>query len=552
MKKIKYLLIFPLLFLVSCDISNYHIHTYEKSWSYDDIMHYHESTCEHELKSSKSEHTFDYTIIQNMSITSPAIIRYTCSVCQYYKNIEYAFSVKKPNGIGTITDPYQISHVGELIWFSNEVNNGNTTINAILTNDIVVNENNTTNDLYEWIPIGNLTNRYSGVFNGNHHTISGLYMNDGDEIYVGLFGKLYNGTIKNVTVDNSYIKGRQFVGGIVGDNTGMVENCHYNGQVIGTFEAVGGITGGNFGVISDSSNAGVISGINNIVTESYYKTVNGEKQLITIEKSIVCAGVAGIAGCNYGVIKDSFNEANISGGENLGGITGFNNGEISSTYNTGNIESTTNTSFAYLGGIVGYNAALGSINFSYNTGNLQTTRHYVGGITGFTEANGRTKIRNCYNTGNVFGNMYVGGINGYNQIIIENSYNIGNISGTRNVGGIVGFNRNSKAIIENCYNIGTIINTGTFNMDLGALVGANSLGVITNSYYLDTCGGIAYNNQIGISKTIEQFIGGEVGYLLSKKNIIWKQTINVDTYPNFIGQTIYYDEINDIYVNELK
>lgn len=392
-----------------------------------------------------------------------------------------------------------------------------------------------------------MENRYSGVFDGNNHTISGLYINNTDENYVGLFGRLYNGTIKNLYVENSYILGRQFVGGIVGDNTGCIENCHFNGQVIGTFEGVGGITGGNFGTIKYSSTNGEIKGINNTVTESYYKTINNEKELVTISKNIVCAGVGGIVGGNYGELVNSFNQATISGGENLGGISGFNNGTIINTYNTGNIISITNTSYAYLGGIAGYNTTLGLVKDSYNTGLLQTSKHYIGGITGFSEANGVTKIINCYNTGSVSGNMYVGGISGYNQIKIENCYNTGTVSGTRNVGGIAGFNRSKKAIIENCFNIGTICNTGTTNLDLGSLVGGNGLGIITNSYYLDTCGGLPYNNQVGISKTTEQFKSGEVAYLLNSE--IWKQTLNVDSYPNFTGKTIYYDEINDIYVN---
>ena len=65
-------------------------------------------------------------------------------------------------------------------------------------------------------------------------------------------------------------------------------------------------------------------------------------------------------------------------------------------------------------------------------------------------SNGGT-ITNCYNTGDVSGDSYVGGVAGSNGFdrTITNCYNTGDVSGERNVGGVAGSNRGGT--ITNCY-----------------------------------------------------------------------------------------------------
>ena len=118
---------------------------------------------------------------------------------------------------------YEISNVRHLYWFAQQVNGGNTDINAVLTKDIVINpnvlnEDGTLNsgDLKDWIPIGNENNKYSGTFEGNDHTVRGLYFDSEDEKYVGLFGYVgSSGKISKVSVADSYLKGSNDVGGYV-------------------------------------------------------------------------------------------------------------------------------------------------------------------------------------------------------------------------------------------------------------------------------------------------------------------------------------------------
>ena len=119
---------------------------------------------------------------------------------------------------------YQIGTAEELYGFAQLVNNGNTSASAVLTADIIVNKGvlkadgtlaDDTSGFTSWTPIGNNSNRYTGKFDGQGHTISGLYFNDASTNYVGLFGYLHSGgEIKNVGVIDSYFVGWWQVGGV--------------------------------------------------------------------------------------------------------------------------------------------------------------------------------------------------------------------------------------------------------------------------------------------------------------------------------------------------
>ena len=122
---------------------------------------------------------------------------------------------------------YEITNYHELLGLAKLVNEKNESITASLMNDIVFNENLLDEngnvrvaDPIKWTPIGNTpigTERYyfNGIFNGNGHTISGLYVDSGD--YAGLFGKAQGAPrIKGVGIVDSYFKADTYVGGIVG------------------------------------------------------------------------------------------------------------------------------------------------------------------------------------------------------------------------------------------------------------------------------------------------------------------------------------------------
>ncbi|MBQ4569153.1 MAG: hypothetical protein IJA62_03780 [Ruminococcus sp.] len=243
---------------------------------------------------------------------------------------------------------YEIGNAGQLYWFAESVNSGNTSANAILTADIVVNEGVMTSestDARAWTPIGNTDYMYTGTFDGNNKTVSGLYFNNAKAFCVGLFGRIgENGAVKNTGVINSYFKGLSAVGGVVGSNNGTITNCYNSGVVSSTF-AIGGVVGVNEGTITSCYNTGIIEG-NEFV--------------------------GGVTGTNYsGTITNCYNTGEVSGSYEVGGVVGkISEGIISNCYNTGEVSGAND----YIGGVAGANQT-GTITNCYY---LDTA--YEGGI----------------------------------------------------------------------------------------------------------------------------------------------------------------------------
>ena len=104
--------------------------------------------------------------------------------------------------------------------------NQNTSANAKLMKDIVLNEKIEVDDngavtnqkeLSEWTPIGTSSRPYTGTFDGNGKTISGLYINNSTADYQGLFGYVSSsGKVQNLTVEGSVSGSCDYIGGIVG------------------------------------------------------------------------------------------------------------------------------------------------------------------------------------------------------------------------------------------------------------------------------------------------------------------------------------------------
>ena len=134
---------------------------------------------------------------------------------------------------------------------------------------------------YNWIPIGkvysNESNSYNGIFDGAGYSISGLY-GDSTEDYCGFFGKVDNGTIKNLSIVDSYFgeNGRYYVGSFVGNGSGNIENCYSNATIVGGYYC-GGIVGETYCTISNCLYNGKITakdGSNAIASDTYnYGTI---------------------------------------------------------------------------------------------------------------------------------------------------------------------------------------------------------------------------------------------------------------------------------------
>ena len=170
-----------------------------------------------------------------------------------------------------IEDIYQIGTGAELAWFAAQVNGGNKVISAVLTADIDLAD-------YDWTAIGGASTAkaYQGKFNGNGHSVNGLYINNPDATYQGLFGMLYNANIERLAI-NGKVTGKQYAGGIaasIGANS-TVDRCVNNAKITATQSFAGGITGYisantakvtncyNTADIASPTNCGGIAGNNN-------------------------------------------------------------------------------------------------------------------------------------------------------------------------------------------------------------------------------------------------------------------------------------------------
>lgn len=165
----------------------------------------------------------------------------------------------------TYLDWYAITNAAELYGFAELVNNGENKANAVLLNDITVNENvRPGSGAYSWTPIGTLKKPYNGIFDGAGHSISGLYFNDSSKTHVGLFGYVgasfssSKAVIKNLILKNSYFRGIKNIGSIAGELYGYnvnITGCKVERDVIidlyddfnsssDDVTSIGGIAGG--------------------------------------------------------------------------------------------------------------------------------------------------------------------------------------------------------------------------------------------------------------------------------------------------------------------
>ncbi len=276
---------------------------------------------------------------------------------------------------------YQISNAGQLYWFAELVNGGQTTANAVLTMDITINSNvldkngalnGDGSDFIPWTPIGDDSNPYTGTFDGAGFSICGVVV-DSDDSNVGFFRSIgENGVVKNLTLADGYIRqGDSNIGGICGVNDGTITGCTNSSSVVGYSLQIGGICGYNGGLISECVNEGVIRSegafciggicggnsegtvercINNgavISTGTYMENTGGIcGHLFSGSSSIEnCrnsgpvsatfdnATVGGICGNNAGGIAHCSNDGLVSGsGEQAGGICGSNDGRLTDSY----------------------------------------------------------------------------------------------------------------------------------------------------------------------------------------------------------------------------
>ncbi len=202
------------------------------------------------------------------------------------------------SGSGTQSDPYVITDWNEL----DEVRDG---LDAYyeLENDLDENSagyndhaSTTANNGKGWDPIGDDNNLFKGTFDGQGHTIGGLYINRSTD-HIGLFGIVKDGTVKNIGIMDATVRGDMQIGGLIGRNEdGAVKGSFARGNVEGN-SRVGGLVGLNIesASINDSYATATVSGTDYI---------------------------GGLVGRNVANIYRSYSTGLVDGDDDIGGLVG--------------------------------------------------------------------------------------------------------------------------------------------------------------------------------------------------------------------------------------
>lgn len=223
----------------------------------------------------------------------------------------------------------------------------------VLTQDIDASDTVNWNDGAGFDPIGerdvfNWSLAFSGILDGQGHTVRDLYIHRPEEDYVGLVGfATEDAEFLDVHIEACHIQGDSSVGGLAGSVNGTVSNCSATGWVRG-WAAVGGLAGRAGGevthcyaqaeVLYGTYCGGLLGSMSGVVSKCYaVSNVQGFHEL------------GGLVGLNFnGQIEDSFAFTMVIGSGPVGGLVGVNGGSVTNCFSSGWVEGDLN-----FGGLVG-------------------------------------------------------------------------------------------------------------------------------------------------------------------------------------------------------
>lgn len=493
--------------------------------------------------------------------------------------------------LNNTSDEYLIKTEAELVGLANLVNGtdlvGSQQEGAVDFKDKTISlDDNIPMKSGNWTPIGrSLETSFKGTFNGNNKTIDG-FMVSSLENNIGLFGYVSNAKIIDLTVSGSVYGTGWNTGGIVGASTGasyfknlvfgsaddvisggnntggiigyiqnmadseytVVEDCINNAAISGDTSynstGMGGIAGGSDSLklkVINCENNGDVTNVGRFTAGilGYYNVYGASDVLIErcVNNGSITGGniwgvtVGGIASYINGnsSIEDCSNNGsivNIGGnGTKIGGIVGeFQGKNLTGNYNTETVEGAES-----VGGIAGVFAG-SKLSRCFNTGDITSPGQSIGGIVGKVEIYMRGSdfmVRYCYNTGNISGNQFVGGISGSNGVFSD-------WSSTETVTGV-----------ESSYNTGAVsVQSGKS----GAISGQN--------YELDR-GNASLSGSEHVDEkkvkymTSEQFASGEASYYLdrgdrgSNRTLIWSTDGTMTVFADSGNRPVYKITIAD-------
>jgi hypothetical protein len=241
-----------------------------------------------------------------------------------------------------------------------------------------------------WVPIGSSSEPFTGIFNGNGFMIKNLYINRPSNNQ-GLFGYVNWAGLRNITLKDVSVTGRNNTGALVGytENRTIIEGCVSSGTVTG-HDYVGGLAGRiyRYSVTNDSSSFSTVTGNNGIGGlvgfNGFFSNIISCYTAGTVTGNNLYIG--GLVGYNYynSTVTTSYTTSTVTGNSHVGGLVGYNyyGSAITTSYATGDV-----TGNSHVGGLVGYNygfdsSARSTITASYSTGRVTSDGSYIGGLVG--------------------------------------------------------------------------------------------------------------------------------------------------------------------------
>ncbi|HUS74044.1 MAG TPA: fibronectin type III domain-containing protein [Sedimentisphaerales bacterium] len=260
---------------------------------------------------------------------------------------------KYGGGTGGPNDPYLIYTASQMNAIGADANDWDKCFKLMADIDLGAFTGTSFNIIGTWNP----RFPFTGVFDGNYHTISNFTYNSNSTNGIGLFGLVQAGEIKNLGLIAPDVDAwtRGYIGSLVGylKEDGTIANCYaYGGTVSGKYN-VGGLVGSQ----------------------------------------------------SEATITNCYSTGSVSGNSQVGGLVGYNSwSTISNCYSTGSVTGTGSA-----GGLVGRNSSSCTITNCYSTGSVEGD--YAGGLVGINFGT----IYNCYSAGSASESDNAGGLVGMDK-----------------------------------------------------------------------------------------------------------------------------------------
>lgn len=406
-----------------------------------------------------------------------------------------------------------------------------------------------------------------GINNGNVQYVDSLGVTNGGATGSSNIGGIIGTNNGNMYsgYNESIVSGNDKVGGIIGENksgktvSNVVNATSVTGATKGNdiSEYVGGLVGVNSGSVTNGRNNGTITGVkyvggmvgSNKQGATLKNLVNDSSAAITGEQY-----VGGIAGDNAGTITTGneetdetvnlINRGTITGQKYVGGVAGSNSGIITNANNDVELNVKDSTADAeFFGGIAGENTKGGIIKNATNTADVNADgATYVGGIVG---KNDGTLENMAGNSGNVTGKDFVGGVAGQNNTALDGviASNDGTVKATE--GGAGGIFAENKGNITNSTLTNNMVVAGGKSGSTGGIIGVNSGHITYSSLKNEADAQVIGMNNVGglIGKNTGDITGGrDAADSYYKYQIYNNGVINVGTWKDDNNNGIVEDD----------